>query len=445
MDRVNQMSIHTDLLLRAGRLLLEYNESTEAIVRALKGTAQALTGRPCQVAVFYRGLTVSLAGERPVLETVGELRYNTALQARVHEILEQVRWGKLDASAALDYLTGVETYTRRHSPWLAAVLLAIGAASLAWLLGADVGAAATAGVATGVGLVVRQWLGRRHVSLFALPFAAALIGAVFGGFAIRWGWTRTPELVLVVPALMVVPGPHLINGLLDLIDNHLPMCLARFGLALGILLASAAGIVVGVELMFPEGVAGDQVASSNRLNLVSDMLLAGIVTSGFAVFYNTAWRHLGMAIAGGMASHGLRFLALQAGSRLEVATFLGGLAVGAISAWMTYSRKVPVAVLAFAGAVSMIPGLYIYRALGGALQMARQEQIVDAAAVSGLVGNALQACLVVGGLALGLLVGARAVLALVKEPEPPTRSGEAMAGIEELGSIETVTNTAGGQ
>ena len=42
-----------------------------------------------------------------------------------------------------------------------------------------------------------------------------------------------------MPALMVVPGPHLINGLLDLIDNHVPMALARFGLAAGVLLASS--------------------------------------------------------------------------------------------------------------------------------------------------------------------------------------------------------------
>ena len=85
----------------------------------------------------------------------------------------------------------------------------------------------------GLGLLARQELGRRHFSLLALPFAAALIGAVAGGLAIRLGWTGSPELVLVVPALMVVPGPHLINGLLDLIDNHLPMSLARLGLGRG--------------------------------------------------------------------------------------------------------------------------------------------------------------------------------------------------------------------
>src|SRR5262249_22737922 len=176
--------------------------------------------------------------------------------------------------------------------------------------------ATVAGVATGLGLLARQELGRRRFSLLALPLTAALIGAVLGGLAIRLGWTRSPELVLIVPALMLVPGPHLINGLLDLIDNYLPMRLSRFRLAGGILLASALGVVLGVELTLPSAYFAEQSAGADHLNLVSDVVLAGLVTCGFAVFYNTAWRQLWMAAVGGMAAHGLRFLALEAGCRL---------------------------------------------------------------------------------------------------------------------------------
>src|SRR5262249_39508673 len=192
-----------------------------------------------------------------------------------------------------------------------------------------------------------------HFSLLLLPLTAAFIGALLGGLAIRLGWTGTPERVLVVPALMLVPGPHLINGLLDLIDNHVPMALARFGLALGILFASAAGIIVGVELTLPDDVSFEPAAGADRLNIVSGMVLAGIVTCGFAVFYNTSWRLLWMPILGGMAGHGLRFIALEAGCTLLAATFLGSLAVGVASTWMARSSKLPIAVIGFAGAVTM--------------------------------------------------------------------------------------------
>jgi uncharacterized membrane protein YjjP (DUF1212 family) len=415
--------LHTELLLQAGRLLLEYNESTAAIHRALTATAKALTGESCHVVVSYGSVTVSLAGEGPVMESLGELRYNTAIQARVHDILAQVRRGQLDPEEALACLDRVVADTPRHSRWLAAGVLGVAAACLAGLLGADLNAAAVAGLATGLGLLARQELGRRHFSLLALPLTAALIGALLGGLLIRLGWTQTPELVLVVPALMVVPGPHLINGLMDLIDNYLPMSLARLGLAAGILLAAAAGIVIGVELTLPDPIDAGPAGSPEHLNLFSDMVLAGVVTCGFAMFYNTAWQHLWMAVLGGMMGHGLRFLALEGGCQLEGATFLGGLAVGAVSAWMARSRRLPVAVIAFAGAVTMIPGLSLYRALAGALQLARWADAADAGTAAMTLGNALQGGLVVGGLALGVIVGARTVLALAGERDLPMGPG----------------------
>jgi uncharacterized membrane protein YjjP (DUF1212 family) len=407
--------LQTNFLLKAGRLLLEYNESTAAIHSALTSTAKALTGENCRVVVSYGGVAVSLAGNGLATESVSELRYNTAVQIRVHEILTQVRLGQLDTEDALTCLTQVEADTRRHSRWLTALAFGAAAASLAGLLGADLGAATVAGLAAGLGLVARQEMGRLHFSLLMLPLTAALIGAIFGVLAIRLGWTQTPGLALIVPALMVVPGPHLINGLLDLIDNYLLMSLARLGLATGILLASAVGVVLGIELTLSNAIAADQAAGSDHLDLISDVLLAGIVTCGFAVFYNTPWPQLWMAILGGMTGHGLRFLALEAGWRPEAATFLGGLAVGVISAWIARSRKLPVAVIAFAGAVTMVPGLSLHRALIGAVQLARQADSANPEKVAVTLGNALHGSLVICGLALGVILGARVVLALASE------------------------------
>ena len=108
-------------------------------------------------------------------------------------------------------------------------MLGIAAASLAGLLGADGGAMFVVGLATGLGLIVRQALGRRHFSLLTLPLSAAFIGAALGGLAIRLGWTRTPGLALIVPSLMLIPGPHLINGILDLVDNYVPMSCRQAG------------------------------------------------------------------------------------------------------------------------------------------------------------------------------------------------------------------------
>lgn len=416
------MNETTELLARAGRLLLEYNESTGEIHRVLEATARVLTPDACRVSVSYNGVAVSLGGDAPRWEPVHELRYNTAVQARVHEILEQVRERRLAPSAAIARLNAVESDTPKHPRWVAVLTLAAAAGCLAAILGADAGGAAVAAFSSGLGLLARQELGRRHARLLTLPFTAAGIGAVLGGIAIRWGWSATPELVLIVPALMIVPGPHLINGLLDLSDNHLPMSLARLGLAVGILLASALGIVLGVELTLPGPLVAGQGARTGQLNLAGDMLLAAVVTCGFAVFYNTGWKHVALAALGGMAGHGLRFLALQAGGGLVAATFLGSLAVGTAAAWMSRSQRLPVAVIAVSGAVTMMPGLHMYRALAGAVQLARLSAEADPAAVAQTMGNAIGAFLVVCALALGLVLGARATLAISRAASAAMRS-----------------------
>jgi uncharacterized membrane protein YjjP (DUF1212 family) len=399
--------VESEMLACAGRLLLEYNESTGTIESTLAATAKALSNEEFELTALYGGVVVSLGEDGPELKPVRELRYNAALQARVHSILRSVRDKELNAPAALAELARAEADTPAHNRWLTAALLGAAASGLAALLGADGGAMMVAGVATSLGLLARQELGRRHVKMLALPFIAALIGAALGGIAIRFGWTQTPGLVLIVPSLMIIPGPHLINSLLDLIDNFLPMSLARFWLAAGILVASALGIILGIELALSGPPIAEQSFDTNHLNLISDVVLAAVVTCGFAIYYNATWVQIGMAVVGGMAGHGLRFLALNAGCRLEAATFLGGLAVGIVSALIARSYKVP-----FAGAVTMMPGLQMYRALGGFLLMAHQTAETERPAVAVMLANASQATLVIGALALGLIVADRITLTL---------------------------------
>jgi uncharacterized membrane protein YjjB (DUF3815 family) len=388
---------------------LEYNESTAEIHCTLAATSRALTHETCNVAVSYGQVAVSVGNNAPVLRPVRELRYNAALQARLHSILSQVRRKELEPATALHELKSAERDTPRHPRSLAALLLGVAGLALAALLGADVGGLIVVGVATALGLVARQQLGRRHFNHLTFPLTAAFIGAALGGLAFRLGWTKTPGLALIVPSLMLVPGPHLINGLLDLVDNYVPMGLARLGLATGILVACALGIVIGMELTIPALPLVDQVASAGYLNLFTDMFLAGIVTIGFAVFYNTAWPCVGLAALGGMIGHGLRFLLLEAGSRLEIATFFGALAVGVVSAYIARTYRPPIAVVSFAGAVTMMPGIQMYRALGGVRHLALLRDTADLATLSGTIGDALQSALVVAALALGLILAARVV------------------------------------
>jgi uncharacterized membrane protein YjjB (DUF3815 family) len=185
------------------------------------------------------------------------------------------------------------------------------------------------------------------------------------------------------------------------------MSLSRLGLAMGLLLASAVGIVVGVRLTLPSADFPEQPHVGVDINLISDMVLAGIATCGFAAFFNTPWRELRIAALGGVAGHGLRYLALEKGVPLEVATFFGGLVVGALAAWMARATRAPVAVIAFAGAVTMIPGVSFYLALGESLRLMRLSDVSNPGLAASTLSHAIEGCVVVSGLAFGLVLGIR--------------------------------------
>ena len=75
--------------------------------------------------------------------------------------------------------------------------------------------------------VSQNELGLRKFNLFFIPFAAALASGIIGGVAVSLGASKTPALCLVAPAMIIVPGVPLINGIQDMIKDHMTLGLAR--------------------------------------------------------------------------------------------------------------------------------------------------------------------------------------------------------------------------
>lgn len=405
-----------ELLALAGQLLLELNVGTEVIRAELKSTAKALAIPECRVAVSYRQVMVSLGTVIWTSDTVHELRSDMAALVTVTSLLNQVRRGEWNLAAALQGLREAKAAAPQLPRWLKVGQFSLAAASLAGILGADGGAASIAALSAGLGLLARQELARRHISLLALPLVAAFMGSLMGGLAIQSGWTHTPEIALLAPALMLVPGVHLINVMLDLLDNQVPMALARLGLAAALLFASALGVALGMALTL-----GDDIPISNgtiTLPFGIAMVLAAVAAMGFASNFNTLWQQLGMAALAGIAGHGVRYLVTAAGGNTVSATFLGSFAVGMVSAWLARKDRTPAATIAFAGAVTMMPGLVMYRALGGAMKLASQGKAADPQLAAETFAHAVLAGLIVGGLTIGLALGVHLIQAIHRVERP---------------------------
>jgi len=389
----------------SARLLLEYNVRSKTLERRTEMLARHL-GVDAQTVAGYREVTLVTTDGRSFYAQAPELRINVAVRAATQHVIDELTQGRIGLAEATRTLETLEQSTPRHRRWVVAVLFALAASAIAWLLRADWGAIVASGVSSAVGLIARQELARRPVILFAQPFAAGLIGAALGGLAIRLGWTSTPGFCLIVPALMVVPGPHLINGAYDMLENHVQTGISRLVLSLGILGATALGVVLGGWLVIGPAVLSTAPSDTMHLTLLLDVTLAGVAACGFGTVYNAPWRFLWVSIVCGMAGHAVRYLSLDY-LGLEISTLLACLTIGVIAGAAADRLRLPFSSLAFAGAVPMMPGVFIYQSFGGAMRLSAAGTAADPVLAAATLALFLKSVFVVGAMALGLLIGAR--------------------------------------
>jgi uncharacterized membrane protein YjjP (DUF1212 family) len=389
----------------SARLLLEYNVGSNSLERAIDRIARHVGGN-VQTVAGYREMTLVLADGRGIHTRAPELRINVAVSAGALNVIDEVCLDRIGLDEATMRLETLERLAPRHRRWVVAALFGLAASAIAWLLRADWGAIVVSGLSSAMGLIARQELARRPVTLFAQPLAAGLIGAAIGGLAIRLGWTATPGFCLIVPALMLVPGPHLINSVYDMLDNHVQTGLCRLALATGILTATALGVVLGGWLTLGPATLSTSPSEATPLTLPLDMALAGVAACGFSAVYNAPWRVLWVSILCGMVGHGLRYVGLDSVG-IAISTLFGCLAIGLIANAAAIRMHLPFSALAFAGAVPMMPGVFIYQSMAGAMRLSAAGLAADPALAAATLALSFKSVFVVGAMAIGLLVGAR--------------------------------------
>ena len=389
----------------SARLLLEYNVGSSSLERSIERVARHV-GVNVQTIVGYREVTLVIADGRDLHARAPELRINVAVSAGALHVIDELCVDRIGLGEATTSLETLERLAPRHGRWVVAVLFGLAASAIAWLLRADEGAIAVSGVSSALGLIARQELARRSVILFTQPFAAGLIGAALGGLAIRLGWTETPGICLIVPALMLVPGPHLINSANDMLENHIQTGVCRLGLAMGILIATALGVALGGWLTLGPVTLSVSPSEAVSLTLPLDVALAGVAACGFSAFYNAPWRVLWVSILCGMVGHGLRYMCLDHLS-VEISTLFACLAIGLIANASADRLRLPFSAVAFAGAVPMMPGVFMYQSIAGAMRLSAAGTAADPALAAATLALSFKSVFVVGAMAIGLLLGAR--------------------------------------
>lgn len=382
-----------ELLFRNGQTTVRTETGAQRLARAF--------GFAADIQLRWGELVVASNGEQSLRHSQ-PVGVDMAKVVATEQIIDQVERGELDtvrAAAALRTVGAMSTVSDTHF----AMFAAAGAVALGVIFGVrHLFSVVVIALSAGAGGYLRRWLARKSHNPLLQPFCAALLAGAIAAIAVRLLPDTPQRLVAVCPCMVLVPGPHILNGALDLARLKIPLGAARIGFASLVILMICAGLLLGLSC---GGVALPVTGTATHVPLIFDVLAAGVAVAAFGTFFSMPPRMLPLPIVVGMLAHGVRWLAITyAGVSVEAAALLACLVVGLLITPSADRLRMPFAAVAFAAVVSLMPGVYFFHLAEGLLLLIREGAATSPTVLVATAANGATAFLIMLAMAFGLLL-----------------------------------------
>jgi uncharacterized membrane protein YjjP (DUF1212 family) len=358
------------LALLVGRLLLLNGADTDEVQAAI-GRFVGAYGGEAHLLVSYEALLLTIVVGEEFRTKIGSrvpaMNVGLTAVAAVNRLVDDAASGRLGLAEARAALDAIAHRPPEYGRWLVVAALGLTGASLSRLFGGGWPTFFACWVAGAAGTWLRQELGRRQFSPIVVPFAAACLGGIVGGLAVLLGARDTPSLCLVAPGMILVPGVPLINGVQDMIKNHMTLGLSRLGFAGLVTVAIAVGLVVATVVT---RVAIPVAEPARAIPIPDDAVFSALAALGYAFLFNVPPRIAWACILCGVASHTTRTICGDFGLGIVAGTLIGALLAGCLAQGFARYFRAPAAAFAFPGVVAMVPGAFAFRAVIGSLEIA---------------------------------------------------------------------------
>jgi uncharacterized membrane protein YjjP (DUF1212 family) len=376
--------------------------TTERTVTAAERLGRAL-GVAAKVLPYWGELTVQLDGA-PVSQIVPAkpLGVDMGRVLAVTAVIDQVCDGTLSAGAAQSVLERASRLPPASTPRFTC-FAAIGAASLGVIFGTlDATSLVLIAASAAIGALVRRWLSGVSSNPLIQPLCAAFIAGVVAAVASRFQLSVATTLVAFCPCMVLVPGPHILNGAIDLARTRIALGIARLTYAGVIVLLICAGGLFGFTAVGAKlAIAG----SSPPVPLVIDAIAAGYAVASFGTFFSMPWRLLAFPIAVGMLAHAARWAVISvAGGSAPTGALVACMLVSVLATPVVDRLHLPFAAVAFSAVVSLMPGFFLFNAATGLVELVSIGPSAPAALLTSIAANGATAFLIIMAMTFGLIL-----------------------------------------
>src|SRR5882724_10813741 len=234
-----------NLVLTFARTLFIDGQATDQTMAAAERLARTL-GLRANLMARWGELQLQSGGKDATLLPADPAGVDMDRVVSTMRVIGDVESGRLAPDAAMKAI-GAISQKPPAPTWLFAFAAAAGAVALSVIYGVGhFPSTAIIFVSAGAGGILRRALARMSTNVLIQPFAAALLAGIIGGLAVRYDLSSSLRLVAVCPCMVLVPGPHLLNGAIDLIFGRIPLGASRIGYAGLIILMICIGLLVGL-------------------------------------------------------------------------------------------------------------------------------------------------------------------------------------------------------
>ena len=373
-----------DLLLRTGQLLVESAADTNRIMRNMKRTA-AFLGLPeehLHIYVQFNMLMVNLSDNEHSF-TKFQRCDKHGINMTTISLISKLSWKAIREDYSIERyaeeLEAIASRPRNYTPVQVAIGTGFACGGFCIQFGCDWTAFFYASFAAAIGMYLRGLMLRKGLNNYMGIAIAAFISTV-----IAWAttylpssWTDTPLHPLLACALFIVPGVPLINFVDDMLDNYIQVGLTRAINTFLMIVAMSFGIAFFLKLSNFDLTQFYTIPMIPHNTYISYAIAAAISAMGFSMIFNIPRRLLWVVAIGGIIAVCTRNVVNLGPSNnnigldmgLAIGSLAGSALVSLVAVKVVHWVHAPNHVLSIPSVIPMVPGVLMYRALVGLIEM----------------------------------------------------------------------------